>query len=113
MCCVCGRAGAADNMKSLKAEVLYVDYGNRAQVSVEEMRPLHEQFTSTPCLAVPCALEKVSEAPHYYTPAVIIDMHVHVRTCTCSTCHFFNRFQILTLSVKSTTVIWEMLLTRF
>ena len=81
--CVCGRAGAADNMKSLKAEVLYVDYGNRAQVNVEQMRPLHEQFTSTPCLAVPCALEKVSEAPHYYTPAVIIDI-----LYVCTTCYF-------------------------
>ena len=41
---------------------MYVDYGNRHQVTLDQMRPLHEKFTSMPCFAIPCALFKVCVA---------------------------------------------------
>lgn len=51
--------GTEDRPNHFCLEVIYVDYGNRAKVTIDDVRPLHPQFTTTPLLAFPCALKNV------------------------------------------------------
>ncbi len=50
---------AASNVSLLRVCVLYVDYGNKEEVSVLDIRPLDEQFFDLPAQAVICSLNGV------------------------------------------------------
>ena len=42
-----------------EVDVLYVDYGNRERLHVDQLRPLPHQFISLPTQAICCALAEV------------------------------------------------------
>lgn len=67
------------SVKSNMVEVFYVDYGNSAEISLDQIYPLTPELTRQPALALPCSL--VREIPLYMLPVfseLVVDKTLQV-----------------------------------
>lgn len=64
----------------------YVDYGNREQLTLSNLRPLEPQFCQLPCQSLLCSLSGLQAMPHpFFTlPTFRNVSHQHVRMYTPS-----------------------------